>query len=185
MWVGVDWGVGVPAVWTSGLHVSSSLGTVEVKMSRMHRHALCHISGENWDPLETTRFSRQLVPDLASCSLSASENEEEWTLRKFQYNRPLFNRESFLQEWKHRHYFTRFSSSFSLPNLNEFDILPCWTHHNKCKNMSSRRTSDRTSKYCVNTSTTAYRAWLHVVVIHSDFCKEKWTRNCKRLKLPP
>ena len=74
---------------------------------------------------------------------------------------------------------------FFSSQLNEFDILPCWTHHNKCKNMSSRSTSDRTSKYCVNTSTTAYRAWLHVVVIHSDFCKEKSRRNCKRLKLPP
>ena len=68
--VGVDSGVGVPVVWVSGLQVSSSFGTVEVNMSRMQRHALCHISGENWEPFETTRFSRQLVPDLASCSLS-------------------------------------------------------------------------------------------------------------------
>lgn len=68
--VGVDCGVGNPAMCAFGLHVSSSPGTVEVNMSRMHRHALSHISGENWEPLETTRFSRQLVPDLASCSLS-------------------------------------------------------------------------------------------------------------------
>lgn len=54
-------------------------------------------------------------------------------------------------------------------NPNELENIPCWTHHNKCENMSSKSTSDRTSKYCVNTSTTAYRAWLHVVVIHSDF----------------
>ena len=68
--MGVESGVGVPVVCTSGLHVSSSLGTVLVNMSRMQRHALCHISGENWEPFETTRFSRQFVPDLASCSLS-------------------------------------------------------------------------------------------------------------------
>ena len=71
--VGVDWGVGAPVVCISGLHVSSSLGTVEVNIPRMHRHALSHISGVNREPLETTRFSKQLVPDLASCSLS-----EEW-----------------------------------------------------------------------------------------------------------
>ena len=39
--------------------------------------------------------------------------------------------------------------------------------------MSSNRTSDSTSKYCVKTSITAYKAWLHVVVIHSDFYKKK------------
>ena len=83
------------------------------------------------------------------------------------------------------YFFFYTSIIFFTSQLNEFDILPCWTHHNKCKNMSSRSTSERTSKYCVNTSTTAYRAWLHVVVIHSDFCKEKWRRNCKRLKFPP
>ena len=39
--------------------------------------------------------------------------------------------------------------------------------------MSSNRTSDNTSKYCVKTSITAYKAWLHVVVIHSDFYSKK------------
>ena len=76
LWVGVDSGVGKPIVCTSGRHVRSSLGTVDVNMSRMQRHALCHMSEENWEPLETTRFSRQLVPDLASCSLSVERNKK-------------------------------------------------------------------------------------------------------------
>ena len=75
LWVGVDSGVGRPIVCTSGRHVRSSLGTVDVNMSRMQRQALCHISEENWEPLETTRFSKQLVPDLASCSLSVKRNK--------------------------------------------------------------------------------------------------------------
>ena len=74
LWVGVESGLGTPIVCTSGRHVRSSLGTVEVNMSRIQRHTLCHVSEENWEPLETTRFSRQLVPDLASCSLSGKEN---------------------------------------------------------------------------------------------------------------
>ena len=77
LWVGVDSGVGRPMVCTSGRQVRSSLGTVDVNMSRMQRHALCHISEENWEPLETTKFSRQLVPDLASCSLSMEWNKME------------------------------------------------------------------------------------------------------------
>ena len=71
----MDSGVGTPIVCTSGRHVRSSLGTVEVNMSRIQRHALCHISEENWEPLDTTRFSRQLVPDLASCSLSGKKKK--------------------------------------------------------------------------------------------------------------
>lgn len=70
LWAGVESGVDTPTAGTSGRHVRSSLGTVEVKISWIQRHALSHISEENWEPLETTRFSRQLVPDLASCSLS-------------------------------------------------------------------------------------------------------------------
>ena len=81
--VGVDSGVGVPVVCVSGLQVSSSFGTVEVNMSRMQRHALCHISGENWEPFETTRFSRQLVPDLASCSLSRKIQKRTFRVRDY------------------------------------------------------------------------------------------------------
>ena len=33
------------------------------------------------------------------------------------------------------------------------------------------------SKYCVNTSTIAYSAWLHVVVIHSAFLKKQKKMN--------
>lgn len=81
--VGVDSGVGVPVVCVSGLQVSSSFGTVEVNMSRMQRHALCHISEENWEPFETTRFSRQLVPDLASCSLSGKIQKRMFRVRDY------------------------------------------------------------------------------------------------------
>lgn len=84
--VGVDSGVGVPVVCVSGLQVSSSFGTVEVNMSRMQRHALCHISGENWEPFETTRFSRQLVPDLASCSLSGKIHKRMFRVRDYLHN---------------------------------------------------------------------------------------------------
>jgi hypothetical protein len=49
--------------------------------------------------------------------------------------------------------------------------IPCWTHQWSCVYRSSRSNGPSISKYCVNTSTIAYRAWLHVVVIHSAFCK--------------
>ena len=50
-------------------------------------------------------------------------------------------------------------------------IIPCWTHQCSCVYKSSSSSGPSTSKYCVNTSTIAYRAWLHVVVIHSAFWK--------------
>ena len=41
-----------------------------MKMSRTHTQTSVQVSGKNWWPTETARFSRQLVPERASCSLS-------------------------------------------------------------------------------------------------------------------
>ena len=40
-------------------------------MSRAQRHTLSQVSGKNCFPTDTARFSRQLLPLRASCSLSA------------------------------------------------------------------------------------------------------------------
>ena len=39
-------------------------------MSSMQLHVLSQVSGENFSPFRMTTFSRQLVPERASCSLS-------------------------------------------------------------------------------------------------------------------
>lgn len=39
-------------------------------MSSMQLHVLSHVSGENFSPFRMTTFSRQFVPERASCSLS-------------------------------------------------------------------------------------------------------------------
>ncbi len=41
-----------------------------MNMSLAHWQTLSHVSGKNCLPTDTAKFSRQLVPDLASCSLS-------------------------------------------------------------------------------------------------------------------
>ena len=46
-------------------------GMVAWKIVEMQLHVLSQTSSENLWPLHMTRFSRQFVPDLASCSLSA------------------------------------------------------------------------------------------------------------------
>lgn len=45
-------------------------------MSSMQLHVLSQVSAENFSPLRMTTFSRQLVPERASCSLSADEKAE-------------------------------------------------------------------------------------------------------------
>lgn len=45
-------------------------------MSSMQLHVLSQVSGENFSPFRMTTFSRQLVPERASCSLSTDEEEE-------------------------------------------------------------------------------------------------------------
>lgn len=44
---------------------------VVLKMSSMQLHVLSQVSGENFSPFRMTTFSKQLVPERASCSLSA------------------------------------------------------------------------------------------------------------------
>lgn len=53
-----------------GCHVSREWGSVLLKMLRRHSQVLSHVAGDRAAPLLITRFSRQLVPDRASCSLS-------------------------------------------------------------------------------------------------------------------
>ena len=57
----------------SGFQERRSCGMVDLKMSSMQAQVLSHTWEENLAPLEMTRFSRQLVPDLASCSLSVDQ----------------------------------------------------------------------------------------------------------------
>ena len=42
-----------------------------------HWHVFSQTSDGNLLPLETTRFSKQFVPDLASCSLSSKNGKVE------------------------------------------------------------------------------------------------------------
>lgn len=51
-------------------------GMVVLKMSSMQLHVLSHVSGENFSPFRMTTFSRQLVPERASCSLSVDRWKE-------------------------------------------------------------------------------------------------------------
>lgn len=48
-------------------------GLVFWKISSMQQQVTFHTSGLNFSPFRITRFSRQLVPDRASCSLSVEE----------------------------------------------------------------------------------------------------------------
>ena len=56
--------------------ISYACGMVVLKMSSMQLQVLSQVSGLNFSPFRMTTFSRQLVPDLASCSLSAMEPEQ-------------------------------------------------------------------------------------------------------------
>jgi hypothetical protein len=62
----------LPSRPSSGLHVSRALGIVQLNMSSIHWHVLSHVESWNFRPLELTRFSRQFVPERASCSLSGT-----------------------------------------------------------------------------------------------------------------
>ena len=55
---------------SSGLHVRRAFGMVQLNMSSIHWHVLSHVESWNFRPFELTRFSRQFVPERASCSLS-------------------------------------------------------------------------------------------------------------------
>lgn len=50
--------------------VSYAWGLVVWKISSMQAQVTSHTSGLNFSPFRITRFSRQFVPDRASCSLS-------------------------------------------------------------------------------------------------------------------
>jgi len=56
-------------------------GTVSRNISSMQLHVSLHVFTLNLVPLDITRFSRQFVPDLASCSLSAhpTTSHSSWT----------------------------------------------------------------------------------------------------------
>lgn len=60
----------LPSRPSSGLHVRRALGMVQLNMSSIHWHVLSHVESWNFRPFELTRFSRQFVPERASCSLS-------------------------------------------------------------------------------------------------------------------
>lgn len=47
---------------------------VVLKMSSMQLHVLSQVSGENFSPFRMTTFSKQFVPERASCSLSADDD---------------------------------------------------------------------------------------------------------------
>lgn len=55
-------------------------GMVVLKMSSMQLHVLSHVSSKNFSPFRMTTFSRQLVPERASCSLSVNRGKE-WILK--------------------------------------------------------------------------------------------------------
>lgn len=57
-------------MWDNRTDKTYACGMVDLKMSNIQAHVLSHASGWNFIPLDMTRFSRQLVPDLANCSLS-------------------------------------------------------------------------------------------------------------------
>lgn len=46
-------------------------GMVVLKISSIQLHVSSQTSGLNFSPLDITKFSKQLVPDRANCSLSA------------------------------------------------------------------------------------------------------------------
>lgn len=46
---------------------------VVLKISSMQLHVLSQVSGENFSPLRMTTFSKQFVPERASCSLSVDK----------------------------------------------------------------------------------------------------------------
>lgn len=51
-------------------------GMVVLKMSSMQLHVLSQVSKENFSPFRMTTFSRQFVPERASCSLSIDRRRE-------------------------------------------------------------------------------------------------------------
>lgn len=57
--------------------VSHVCGMVVLKMSSMQLQILSQVSGENFSPFRMTTFSRQLVPERASCSLSTDQQVEK------------------------------------------------------------------------------------------------------------
>lgn len=68
------------------LAAAYACGIVVLKMSSMQLHVLSQVSGENFSPLRMTTFSRQFVPERASCSLSAEEEETvNWRGEMFPY----------------------------------------------------------------------------------------------------
>lgn len=52
-------------------------GMVVLKMSSMQLHVLSQVSRENFSPFRMTTFSRQFVPERASCSLSRWMNRRK------------------------------------------------------------------------------------------------------------
>lgn len=64
------------------LTAAYACGIVVLKMSSMQLHVLSQVSGENFSPLRMTTFSRQFVPERASCSLSAEEDKRRMRRRR-------------------------------------------------------------------------------------------------------
>ncbi len=57
----------------SGLQLSNLCGIVVWKMASIHEQVFVHTGSLNFIPLLMTTFSRQFVPDRASCSLSVEK----------------------------------------------------------------------------------------------------------------
>ena len=57
-------------------------GMVVLKMSSMQLHVLSQVSRENFSPFRMTTFSRQLVPERASCSLSTGTRRKRRRRRR-------------------------------------------------------------------------------------------------------
>ena len=66
---------------SSGCHDNSWCGREVTKMSLAHWTTLSHVVGRKCFPTEMARFSRQLVPERASCSLSGEKERREGNRR--------------------------------------------------------------------------------------------------------
>lgn len=118
-------------------------------------------------PLDHAAF-----PELCKFTASTWKEIIRYMHKAIMYNSGTTKRSSVKSEIQWGNY--KFShSSFNRLCISVYNnrIIPCWTHQCSCVYKSSSSSGPSTSKYCVNTSTIAYRAWLHVVVIHSAFCK--------------
>ena len=63
-------------------NATHSRGIVVVNISRSEPQTVVHTGSEKWAPFEISRFSKQLMPERANCSLSSRNNNEMRTVCK-------------------------------------------------------------------------------------------------------